>query len=239
MKKNQLPLWLVVLVYGIGVAVGLFLIFVSAWADMESSAYDFPRLANAGLGGLHCPVLMTPNETSTISLDVSNMTGGQISPSIKTQISTRFLPEQFLDNIQLAPGESKRLEWPVDAENIDMGYFVFAKVLLFSAYPLPTREATCGIFVLDLPGAGRTIVPVLLVLSLISMVGGLYNINRFSAYNERLRKYISSLTFLALMIGLGLALSFIGGWILSLLAFVVTLLLVIIQLASLSVEKPR
>ena len=239
MKTNRLSRLLSFLVYGIGVAVGLFVILVATWADMESSAYDFPRLANAGLDGLRCPVLMTPQETSAISLDVSNTTDTRISPLIKTQISTRLLPEQFLEDIQLIPGETKRVEWSVDAENIDMGNFIFAKVLLFSAYPLPTREATCGIFVLDLPGTGRTIVPVLVVLSFVSLGWSLYRIHRSSILQEQLRKQLSSMTFLAILISLGLILSFIGGWILSVLVLVASLLLVIIVLGSLVTDRSR
>ena len=238
MKNNQRSLWLDISSYGMGVIVGFFLIFVAAWADMEASAYDFPRLANAGLGGLRCPVLMTPDETGTIALDVSNPTEGQISPSRKTLISTRIFPEEFLDGIQLTPGESKRLEWTVDAENIDLGSFIFAKVLLYSAYPLPTREATCGIFIIDLPGTGRVIVPVLMALSLISMGWGLYRIYGLRTSNERLRKHMGSMTFLAILIGLGLVLSFLGGWISSLLVLVVSLLLIIILLGSLLMDKP-
>jgi hypothetical protein len=236
-KNNRRPLLLGISAYGIGVAAGFFLIFVAAWADMESSAYDFPRLANAGLGGLHCPVLMTPEETGTIALDVSNKTGDRISPAIKTLISTRLLPEEFLEGIQLTPGESKRLEWPVDAGNIDMGNFIFAKVLFYSAYPLPSREATCGIFVLDLPGTGRIIVPVLMALSFLSMGWGLYRINRLSISNEQMRKYRGSMTFLAIMIGLGLLLSFSAGWISTMLVLIVALLLIIILLSSLFVDK--
>ena len=238
MKNNQLLSRLSFLAYGIGVAVGFFVIFVATWADMESSAYDFPRLANAGLDGLHCPVLMTLYETGTISLDVSNTTENRISPLIKTQISTRLLPQQFLEDIQLTPGESKRLEWSVDSENIDMGNFIFAKVLLFSAYPLPTREATCGIFVLDLPGTGRILVPVLIALSLISMGWSLHHINRLSTSNERLKKHVGSMIFLAITISLGLVLSFIGGWMLSVLVLVVSLLLIIILLGSWWADKP-
>ena len=239
MKINQRSPVPALLSYGIGVIIGFFVMVVAAWADMEASAYDFPRLAKAGLGGFHCPVLMTPAETSTITLDVSNTTEDQISPSVKTLISTRLLPEEFMENIQLTPGASKKLEWSVDAENIDMGTFIFAKVLLFSAYPLPTLEATCGIFVLDLPGTGRMIVPVLVVLSLISIGWGLHIINRFNTSNERLRKHLGSMAFLALMIGIGLVLSFMGGWISSLLVLVVTLLLIIILLSSVFVDKSR
>jgi hypothetical protein len=239
MKDNPFSRLLGFSIYGIGVAIGFLLITVAAWADMESSAYGFPRLANAGLGGLHCPVLMTPDEISTISLDVSNKTGDRISPAIKTLISTRLLPEEFLEGMQLIPGESKRLEWPVDAENIDMGNFVFAKVLLYSAYPLPSREATCGIFVLDLPGTGKMIMPVLVALSLVSMGWGIHSLHKSTGPNERLRKYMSSMIFLALLIGLGFVLSFVGGWISSLLVVVVTLLLIIILVGSLVVDKSR
>lgn len=225
--------------YGIGVAVGFFLILVATWADTEASAYDFPRLANAGLGGLRCPVLMAPDETGIISLAVSNPTENQISPAIKVLVSTRLQPEEFLEGIQLMPGESKRLEWRVDNENIDLGNFIFAKVLLYSAYPLPTREATCGIFVIDLPVTGRVIVPVLMALSLISMGWGLYSLRRFSLSQERFGKRMGSMMFLTILISLGLILSVRGGWIPSLLVLVVTLLLIIVLLSSLLSDKAR
>ena len=225
--------------YGLGVVVGFFLIFIATWADIEASAYDFPRLANAGLGGLRCPILMTPDETSIISLNVSNPTEDRISPAIKVLISTRLLPEEFLEGMQLTPGESKRLEWAVNAENIDLGNFILAKVLLYSAYPLPSRETSCGIFVLNLPVTGRVLVPVLMVLSFLSMGWGLYTLNKFGALHGRLSKYMGSITFLAIIISLGLVLSFVGGWLSSLLVLVIALLLIIILLSSLLTDKAR
>lgn len=238
MKTPLLSLLPGLLAYGIGAAAGLFLIVVSTWADFESSSYDFPRLASAGLAGLHCPILMTPDETSQISLDVSNPTGNRISPSIRTQISTPLLPEEFLEDVQLTPGETKRLEWTVDNANMDMGYFIFAKVLLFSAYPIPSREATCGILILDLPGTGKMIVPILAGLSLIGMVWGLHSISRFSTSEAWLKKHRSTMSFLSILIGLGLIFSFRGGWIPSLLVLVVSLLLIIILLSSLFADTP-
>ena len=239
MKNNRLSLLFGCLAYGIGVAVGLFLILIAVWGDIEASAYDFPRLANAGLGGLYCPILMTSEETGTISLRVSNSTANRITPSIKTQISTHLLPEQFLDTIELAPGQSERLEWSVDAKNIDLGYFILAKVLFFSAYPLPAREATCGMLVFDLPGTGRVIVPVLMTLSLIAMGWGLHRLNSFHASDEQVKRSRSSMIFLALLVSLGLLLSLLGGWISSLLVLVVSLLLLIILLGSLLSDRSR
>lgn len=237
MRNNPPSLLLGLLSYTIGVAVGLFLILVAAWADLESTMYGFPRLASAGLGGLQCPILMTRDETATISFDISNTTDNPVSPSVRAHISTRLLPEEFLENFELTPGESKRLEWPVDPENIDMERFIFAKVLLFSSHPIPSREATCGIYILDLPGTGQILLPILVALSLVSTGWGLYSINRFRGSNEWLMKHAGSITFLAGIVALGFVLIFIGGWILSLLVVVLALLMIVVLLSSLLVSR--
>jgi hypothetical protein len=239
MKNNQPSLLLAFLSYTVGAAMGLFLILVAAWADLESTTYGFPRLAGAGLGGLQCPILMTRGETAAISFGMSNTTDNRISPSVRAHVSTRLLPEEFLETFDLTPGESKRLEWPVDSENIDMGRFIFAKVLLFSSHPIPSREATCGIFILDLPGTGRILLPVLVVLSLLGTGWGLYQINRSGTSNEWLRRHKGSITFLAAMILLGLLSIFIGGWVLSLLILVLALLTILVLLSSLLVSRFR
>ena len=155
MKTKSQSLLPALLSYMIGATIGLLLLGISAWADMEATFYGFDRLANAGLGGFQCPILMTRQETQSISLNISNPTDRRISPSVRTQISTPALPEQVTETIVLEPGQSQRLEWAVGPENIDLGRFIFAKTLLYSSHPLPSEEATCGIFILDLPGSGR------------------------------------------------------------------------------------
>lgn len=232
MNNNHPSLLLGLLSYVIGVAVGLFLIVASTWADMESTFYGFERLASAGLDGLSCPILMTRNETRTISLDISNTTDRQISPSIKTQLSTPALPEEFNETIQIASGESRRLEWAIGPENIDLDRFIFAKVLLFSAFPLPSREATCGIFVVNLPGSGRVILPVVILLSLAGIGWGLVRLTRRRLSMPWLEKHMNSLIFLAALVVLGFLVSFLGGWVPSLGVLILAVLIIIILLSS-------
>ncbi len=196
MKTNSSLLILGLLSYFVGLVAGLFLIVTSTWADMESTFYGFERLANAGLKGLSCPVLMTRAETGTISFDISNPTERRISPSIKTALSTSVLPDEFNETIEIAPGETRRLEWAVGPENVDLERFIFAKVLLYSSFPLPSREATCGIFVLNLPGSGRVILPALVLLSLAGMGWGLYSLSRFRSSYLWVDKHMGSLMFL-------------------------------------------
>lgn len=222
--------------YWIGAAAGLFLIFVAVWADMESSLYGFPRLATTGLGGLHCPILLTPEEGGTISLDVINPTDGRISPSIKVMISTPILAQESLETLQLAPGESQRLQWSVGPQNIDLGLFIFAKVLQYSAYPLPSRETTCGIFVIDLPGRGTLVTGVLVALSLLGMGWGLYRIQKNgaaqSASSPWRGKQFGAMVFLALMTTLGLVICFAGSWLVALVVLVLAVLTIVILLGS-------
>ena len=53
------------------------------------------------------------------------------------------------------------------------------------------------------------------------------------------RKYMGSMTFLALVIILGLLLSFMGGWVLSLLVLVVAMLLIVILSSSVLIARSK
>ena len=230
MNKRISPF--VSLSYVVGVVLGLYLVVVSTWADFEAAFYGFSRLAEAGLRGFSCPVLIARDETSSISLRVSNTTDSMISPVIKTEISTSLVVQEFQEGLELAPGESKKLTWAVGPENIDLGNFIFAKALVFSAYPLPNREATCGVYVINLPGSGRVILSVLVVLSLMGMGWGLYGLNKTVRLNAWLENHIRAMLFLTLVIVVGMVVSFWGGWVPSILLLAVSLLLIIILLGS-------
>ena len=239
MKNNRISSIFVSLSYIVGVVLGLYLIVIAAWADMESSFYGFSRLADAGLDGFSCPVIMTRDETSAVSLTVSNTTDSPVTPSVKVEISTPFTMDEFNENIELAPGESRKLTWSVGSGNIDLGNFIFAKALVYSAYPLPSQEANCGIFILDLPGSGRLILPLLIFFSLLGMGWGLYRMKKAGTANDWLEKYFGSMVFLALIVILGFALAFVGGWVPAILVLAVALLLIIILVGSLILSERR
>jgi hypothetical protein len=238
--KNTKPFPLLVyLSYTVGLIVGLFLLVIAAWADMESSFYGFSRLAEAGLRGFSCPVLMTRGETASISLTISNTTDNPISPAARVEISTPLLTQEYHENLKLAPGESKRLEWSVGPENIDLKRFIFAKALVFSAFPRPNQEATCGIFIVDLPGSGKVILPALIALSLLGMGFGVYGMIKSGASNESAEKYVRPLVFLSMVIILGFAASYMGSWVPSVLLLAVALLLIVILLGSLLLSERK
>jgi hypothetical protein len=212
MRNNQATSTAGVLIYVLGVVAGILLITISTWADMEADYYGFQRRANTRLGGLVCPILLTRHETGIITLKVSNPTDAPLYPSIRTEISAEFDPPIFIESIDLAPGESERLEWPVGPENIDLGNFILANVQVYASYPIPNREKTCGILIIDRPGSGRVIVTALFAFSLLGLGGGLYLMSRSDFRRRRATNVWSGIIFLTALILSGLILSFMGYW---------------------------
>lgn len=155
-------------------------------------------------------------------------------------MSSSILPEEQLERVKLAPGESKKLEWQVDAGNIDLGQFIFARVLMYSSYPLPSREALCGIFILDLPISGRITLPLLVAISLFGMSWGLHTMNRAKlGGGEWIAKYLPAMKLLSVVLVLGLIFCFAGAWVASTMTLVVILLMLFILLSSFLMTERR
>ena len=232
MKINKTTSTLGALLYILAVIAAFFLIAISTWGDMEADSYGFSRRSTASLSGLACPILLTRNETGAISLTVSNPTDQPLHHSARTEISAAFEPEVFVESMDLSPGESKRLEWTLKPENVVLGNFILANVQVYASYPIPNREKTCGILIMDLPGSGGIIVATLAAFSLMGLGWGLYLMN-----GSGLRKNLAPLTWnaiilLAALIIIGLILSVMGSWVPSIGVLVLSVLISVLLLST-------
>lgn len=233
MKNNRTFSIVVVLSYLVGVTLGLFLVSVATWADLESTFYGFFHRTNTRFDGLTCPILMTPNETGSFSVTVTNTTDRALSPAIKTDISARGTFFSNLESLSLEPGESEQMAWDVGPENIDVDRFIFAQVYVYSFYPIPDSENTCGIFIVNLPGNGTVIAWAMAGLSLLGMGFGLYGLKNFPGLTHRGAGNIwNSMMFLSLVIAIGLFVSFMGWWVQGGFILIVAVLLVVIMLGQ-------
>lgn len=227
------------LFYFVGLSAGLFLMFVMTWADLEASFYGFPRQADPGLTGFNCPVLMTPSDSGVLSLSFTNTAEIKVNPVVRVWVSSPIVAEERNVQIELAPGESKEFEWTVDARNIDLKRFIFAKAMVYSAYPLPSLDATCGIFILNLPISGKALLPLLIGVGLLGMSAGLFGLYKLRDINEWVGKYFPALSFVTLILVLGLITSFRGAWVQAMLLFAVVVLLLIIIFGSFLLHEER
>jgi len=228
----QIKSFLAYFTYAVGVLVGLTLIGIAAWGDYESTSYGFARRASEGLRGVSCPILLTRNETGTISLKVSNPTDRLMHPSVRTEVSPEDEPGIFTESVTLAPGESKRLEWTVGPENIDLGNFILASLQVYGTYPIPSRAATCGIFIVDLPGRGRDILIGVSLFGLIALGGGLYSMNKHGFRTQRPVNLWYGILFQSLVVLCGIILSFTGSWLPAVFLLVVAVLVSLLIIST-------
>ena len=211
----------------IGMLVSITLSVMSTWADFEAAFYGFTKQAKNPLSGLSCPILMGSNESQTISIKVTNPTGQTISPSVRTEISTSLAPATNLEFIDLAPGESHSFTWNIGPDNLDLGQFIFAKVLVYSVYPMPDQENTCGVFVLPVRGNGTWILVITSIISILSLISGAYLLHK-SDLSEKTKRPV---LFLAALILLTMAISFMGLWIQAIVLLAITTLMIFIILS--------
>jgi hypothetical protein len=234
MKNNRMFPTIVVLSYLVGVVLGLFLVVVSTWADLESTFYGFFHRTNTRFDGLTCPILMTPNETASFSVTVTNTADRALSPTIKVDTSARGALFSSIERLSLEPGESEQVFWDIGPENIDIDRFIFAQVYVYSFYPIPDSENTCGIFIVNLPGNGTVIAWAMAGLSLLGMGFGLSGLKKFPGLTHRGAGNIwNSMMFLSLVIVIGLVASFMGWWVQGGFLLIVAVLLVVIMLGQL------
>lgn len=225
-KTKHYNLFLILFI--LGAVSGLLLTALSTWADLESAYYGFARRASARLSGFSCPILMTANESNVISLKVKNTTDGKLSPAIRVSTSSPVTAFEFTDNLELAAGESVTREWSVGPENLDLKRFIFANALIYSSYPLPDREMTCGIFVLKLPGSGGLYTTLLVLLSLLGMGTGLYGVYQAQGPEQSGVDVARQLMFMSVIVAFGLVTAFMGWWLQGMLTLVVAILFVLI-----------
>lgn len=223
MKKISLQHFSII--FYIGVVFGLLLTGIAVWADLEAAVYGFDRTGGERLGTLACPILMTVNETSSFSVKVTNTTNEKLFPNIKTDVTTRLMPVSSYTPIVLEVGESKRVDWTIGPENLELGQFIFVRARVYGTYPLPNRENTCGVFIVNLPTNGNVITWILVGFSLLGIVVGRYGV--IELQNRRVDILLINL--LAALVVAGIITSFMGWWIQGVIVIAVSFLLIVVS----------
>jgi len=219
-----------VLLFVVGILLSIVLTAALTWSNLEAAFYGFQRLPGDNFDGLACPALMTPHETGTILIQVSNPSNKTIEPIIRVDVSTRSVPDTKQVQLKILPGETRHVEQPITADNIDLGLFIFAKAYRYPAYPLPNANATCGIFILDVPFLnGAQLFNIWLVLSLGLIPLGLWMWSS-SLRPEGAGRMINAAKVLAVIVLGGLFVSIKGLWALGLLFLALTLLMSVAML---------
>jgi hypothetical protein len=220
-----------VLLFSVGILLGLALLASAAWGDFEASMFDLSLPSDGPLSTLRCPVLITASESGTVSATFDNRSERPIQRRIRIHVSDGLvtLLREEKSMLPLDPGEKQRLEWTVTADDAVWRSLILARVYQYRQYPSPSRTAACGILVVDAPFfTGSQILALVLVTTLlcIGIGGGLWvAANRPLAGRKQRLTY--GMAFLAGTVLLGLFASLLGWWLLGGLCLILALLLAI------------
>lgn len=212
-----------------GVIAGLFLLIMMVWGDLEASLFSRGLEADKSLTSLRCPVFISPQETGLITAKLGNPTDKDWDRFVRVNISEGFvtLTREIKSNIPIKAGSSQRVQWEVYPEDAAYHRIIFFRVYVNAKYPYPSIGSSCGILLLD--WWGLTGMQILIGLSTVFLgltaIGFLIlkfstSINEESAWHA-----INSMVALAVIVSIGLVVSYFSAWVVGLLLLASALLM--------------
>jgi hypothetical protein len=237
MKQNKGSLKLLgVALYVIGIIIGMVIAITNFLPDFEAQQYGFTELTSDSFNTLRCPSYLGINHVGIIRASFSNPLDRPIEPIIRIDISSPTLIDSRRQKINIQPGEKQSVEFQVSSANIDLGHFIFLKVFRYPTYPIPLQEATCGIWVYNIPGiSGSQLLIAGLVSSVILVVLGIFLWVRASyPIQGRQQNQLNYLVFLALLLAITIIISLLGMWLIGMILLVVNILMIVVVLAFLT-----
>ena len=225
------------LVFLLSIVAGLSLAVISIWADFEAVHYFFTGARYDPFRGMKCPVLASRSEAVTVSAVIENPSDRAVKPLYRVEVSGP-LGRLFREQISIPPRQTQKVEWTVNGDDVDLGYFIMTKITVLPFASLPTREAMCGIFVLNLDYlTGQQALITLLAVSLFGMIVGLAMwerqtdpAERGSMRTQQVRRALALVVVIAMLSGL-------AGWWLVGIAFCVLALFLLVILLTTSLNR--
>jgi hypothetical protein len=87
------------ILYVVGLIAGLALTLMATWGDLEAAFYGFDRTGGLRLSSMSCPIVMNDTETSSFTIKINNSSDRNLSPSVKTDVSSRIAPISSYENV--------------------------------------------------------------------------------------------------------------------------------------------
>jgi len=216
-----------ILIFAMGILIGIALTGSAVFADIEASFYGFRTITNKSLNSLRCPILVTRVGKNTIKASVTNKTDKIAKPIMRVNFSNPGLltPEQII--FELQPGETRKFEWTVSQENVDLKNFIFVNVLVYSFYSNPAQQSTCGMTYLDIPMISGSLLLILLVFffGLFTIAGYVLWEKNAGPLTNRTIDLSRGLKFLAGLVLTGICFSLWGWWPLGGAVLIITVLM--------------
>ena len=214
----------------LGVALGCTISGVAVWNNFESTSYFFAGVKQTPFNGLHCPLMLAPAEKGIITAVFNNPTTDNDDFFYRAEISGKaFSRRQIEDHIEVPAHRTKAIRLEVDANDVDLLFFIFVKISIFPNSVHPSQEAVCGVMMANILGlTGAQISTAALFLSFLGMAIGLGLWRQTGTKADRdMRRAMQTLGFMALLTMFAAAM---GWWIAAIVLLVLIILLLVVSL---------
>lgn len=212
----------------ISLVVGVFLIvfpgIISIWGDFEALSFNSTIRTDKTLSTLKCPVVITSKQNSTVSASFYNLADKSVDMEIRTYVTDGYviLMKQYISKFTFAPDESITISVPITPDDAAYERVVMVRMQQMSRRPFPSRSASCGIVVVNVPFlSGTQFVSLIISLGFIMTVGGItlyaFNARPINEYHLRVIRslvYFTILSFLLTLTGM------LGLWLLGLIIII-------------------
>jgi len=192
-RRNRITYFLGHLVFLIGILSGMLLSGMFVWVNLEHYLYGFDSLGGKPIRTLKCPLIMTKSETGKVKVSFKNNLDRTSVFNLRADFSTSSGEvESTRSKVSIDQGKTQQYEWEVSSDNVTRHLFIFAKVFAYASYKLPFREASCGIWVVNVPYlTGQQLYILLLCITLPGIVIGqiLLDLGIQALYGDRLNPH--------------------------------------------------
>jgi hypothetical protein len=197
----------------IGIATSLSLSGTLLWGEMEARLFT-PQTGDKTLR-IECPLMIAPWETATIHTVVTNtLTDQSTKPQVNAIISHEKEPRLVIETLELAPLESRALQWDVDKADIVFERVILVNILQRPYRDLPSRQGACSIMVYSLFGltGGNTQILLVSIGVLASLLGAAMLYVQFRPFTDRTKSFAQLLGIFLSLILLGLFSALTRRW---------------------------
>lgn len=216
-KKAKFFFITAIILFVLGVAIGLFLWTGAVWADLEGYMFQPATHADRSEYNLLCPNLITTNDFGVISMGIENDYDKDVRKVVRGYKSLGYVIYVASDEttLELLPGESEVLHWYIYPEDAAWKRFVLFRVNIISSRGTGLTTASCGVMVVNVPFLKSNQFFMLALLTGAILISfGIYLMYRSSLLQRKNNFYFERLMLsVAGALIIGLLLAFFGQWV--------------------------
>ena len=231
-----------VILFSLGVLLGLLLAGSFIWAHLELPLYfdyDFTSIKsdNQEYSKLICPYMLTTPETGQISVKIPNTADKSIDVSFLAHISYLGGAARQLELTSTIPvGGSRDLKFEVNAQDVFYNYFILVKTYQYPTYKTPSRMGSCAILLVPLTflTGDQVLIISILLLGFFLLTGIFLWIKFNRPLRGMTRNALNAMTLLAILLAVAFYTGLAGWWVPGVLLLAVVVLQIFVAFSHFS-----